>query len=577
MTTVKCISLAAGRRFVGLFDRSCYVSDTLDSTTLVRNGRCDRPCPGDIGLFCGGIIDLGDNTPGRRSEPDQRISRRDAPPNILLTLYGLAVLEPEISSEAALSTQTAESSSESISEPPSETATLSASSGTAVIPALGSTVMLGPNSAVSVSPTAVVEEDVNNPPATDLVTRLTTFTQPGGVVVVSEIVTRAEVAIAARETFVTTLVYTTVDPHDPSYLTVTEFCATLEYDPCHCEHQTFPTAEMTTIEAACFACGELGESTVTLTVPVGAITTAGMKGSSSDEGDYWAQHGSEAASRWRAPSLDIVAATDAGAHAEPTGYPAGQAPTIAAGSDGDDQVRASGYEGTYTAYNHASASGYEGTSAGYHQASQSEHEGIYVGNDEANGTDGHDQLSETGHEGASSGGHKVNGADGQDHSSESEHQETYPGDDEGNGVDRHDQSSETAHEGTVAVGGSASWSGLTAETNRAGSEADQEESTGESGPGSDSWSAPAAEATKAGDSAEQSGSASVAGAGATNGAPNSEPSGATDDLKVASISTANMPLSTPGSPIEVTAASPRKGMDRSVVILSYLVGLYFVL
>jgi hypothetical protein len=89
-----------------------------------------------------------------------------------------------------------------------------------------------------------------------------------------------------------------------------------------------------------------------------------MSEGSAKEEDSSMQHDSAAVSQWRVSNIDIVSTTGAGAHADRTGYPVGQSPTMLAGSDGDNQALASGYEGTSTAYNHASENAYEGANAG---------------------------------------------------------------------------------------------------------------------------------------------------------------------------------------------------------------------
>jgi hypothetical protein len=74
---------------------------------------------------------------------------------------------------------------------------------------------------------------------------------------------------------ITTVTYTIVDPNDPSYLTVTEYCTTLRLPPCHrCQYQKPPTVEMTTVEVGCNRCGHNGENTIVLNVPAGAAVAA---------------------------------------------------------------------------------------------------------------------------------------------------------------------------------------------------------------------------------------------------------------------------------------------------------------
>jgi hypothetical protein len=253
------------------------------------------------------------------------------------------------------------------------------------------------------------------------------------------------------------------------------------------------------------------------------------------------------------------------------------------------------------------------------QSSETWHEGTSAGKDEPNGAGGHNKASETLHKGTSEGDESYRDDQSPAHAYDQATivdktaQQTRAGkQDEGDSVPAFSsvlgnqaaentpktnlakvtlgskQRSDAAADATGAASAqlgeeSASSSALAAETNVAGSEANQDESEMESGPGSGSWSGPATAATTAGseldvgDSTNESGSASVAEAEATKGAPNSKPSGETEELKLVSVSIANMPSSTPTSPVEVTAASSRKGIGRTIVILSYLVGFYFVL
>lgn len=79
-------------------------------------------------------------------------------------------------------------------------------------------------------------------------------------------------------TTVVTVLYTTVCATNPAYLTTTMACVTLTFHPCHCDHQELPSVEMTTIEAACSACGQHGENEVILTVPIAAISPSPSTG-----------------------------------------------------------------------------------------------------------------------------------------------------------------------------------------------------------------------------------------------------------------------------------------------------------
>ncbi|KAF5592876.1 hypothetical protein FPCIR_5559 [Fusarium pseudocircinatum] len=107
MTTLNCVSLARGRAYIGIYDRSCNASDSFDSTSLVLNGRCDNPCPGDNSHFCGCLV--VSSSERRWVGPRKALDRLAAPANILLTLYALVDEHPspsETSTEAEVSITT---------------------------------------------------------------------------------------------------------------------------------------------------------------------------------------------------------------------------------------------------------------------------------------------------------------------------------------------------------------------------------------------------------------------------------------------------------------------------------------
>ncbi|RGP78569.1 glycoside hydrolase family 16 [Fusarium longipes] len=85
MTIERCIEACNGLTYIGLFEGDCYCASALDGDTrAVRNETsCDRPCPGDDGQFCGGMVTQNTRARLRRSIP----LRRDTPSNVLLTVY----------------------------------------------------------------------------------------------------------------------------------------------------------------------------------------------------------------------------------------------------------------------------------------------------------------------------------------------------------------------------------------------------------------------------------------------------------------------------------------------------------
>ncbi|KAF4344769.1 hypothetical protein FBEOM_1311 [Fusarium beomiforme] len=261
MTTAECVRLGRGRAYIGIYQRSCYAADTLDSSETVTNGRCDLPCPGDQGLFCGGVVFTN-------SSPESRLRRRDAPPGILLTLY--AQIE-------TISTSLVTSDDPSTIK----ASGLPASTDISLQPGLTTESSSLPTGdlTITVSPSSSTESFVDS--VTSLEPSVSvTGTQSGKPIIppfptiVSYIAgnfTRTKV----MPPVITTVTYTVVDPNNPASLTIAEYCATLRFPPCHqCQYQKPPRVEMTTIKVDCQACGRNDENTIVLEIPVGAAPTS---------------------------------------------------------------------------------------------------------------------------------------------------------------------------------------------------------------------------------------------------------------------------------------------------------------
>ncbi|KAF5703062.1 hypothetical protein FMUND_13176 [Fusarium mundagurra] len=270
MTTAECVRLGKGRAYIGIYQRSCYAADTLDSAETVTNGRCDLPCPGDPGLFCGGVI-LTD------SSPDSRLVRRDAPHGILLTLY--AQIEAISSS---LTTSEAPSTAGICSLTVSTEITLqpiltSESSG---LPTENPAISNSPPSSTETFVESVITLEPSVPVTRSQGAKPVTPPFPTTVSYNAGNLTRTEAVVP----IITTVTYTIVDPNDPSYLTITEYCTTLRPPPCRrCQYQKPPTVEMTTIEVGCNRCGHNGENTIAITVPAGAAVAAHTRGYAAHE------------------------------------------------------------------------------------------------------------------------------------------------------------------------------------------------------------------------------------------------------------------------------------------------------
>ncbi|KAG8358517.1 hypothetical protein FVEN_g3771 [Fusarium venenatum] len=271
MTPSKCVSLATGRLYAGVYDNSCYASDSLESTNLVGEGQCDTPCPNAPLLFCGGLIGAGGTSIRHR-----RSYRRDAPSNVLLTLYGATDTGDTSSNALITGTSTAPSISETIGE-----ASVSTEDAT-VIGSITSDSAPG----VVTQPTAssfelpitsghAIPFPPNRPVPTSGWLGKNNMTQ-----VVDPVIT------------VSTITYTVVDPNNPSTFKVEEYCSTIQYYPCRrCEKQDIPEVHMTTIQRQCNACGLNGENSVYLTVP--AAVAAPSATDRFKHPGYPPQHGSE--------------------------------------------------------------------------------------------------------------------------------------------------------------------------------------------------------------------------------------------------------------------------------------------
>ncbi|TEA14842.1 hypothetical protein C8034_v003025 [Colletotrichum sidae] len=272
MTTARCVSLGGGLSFVGIFDRSCYGASSLDDTGEVAEAQCNLECPADPGLFCGGIR----QTPAARKRGLSRhLGRRAVPVDRLLTVYALVDPGPgstttTTTTAITIGTTTAAATPglpSSVGSDPSATST-SAGPGVVTSPSPASSGALSspPSSVLSPAPipssNTIPIANPTNPSAPPNPTS----------------------TLSNLQTLTTTVLYTIVDPLNPSRLTVTEFCATLPYAPCpRCQHGGPPTVNMETITASCRACGPHGETHVTLTVPAAAIAAPTHEPSSAQE------------------------------------------------------------------------------------------------------------------------------------------------------------------------------------------------------------------------------------------------------------------------------------------------------
>ncbi|GKU23087.1 unnamed protein product [Fusarium langsethiae] len=275
MTPSKCVSLAAGRLYVGVYV-SCYASDSLESTTLVGEGECDIPCPNATLLFCGGLVGIG----GTSNDDLQRRyrHRRDAPRSVLLTLYGARDTGDTSRSSLVTGTSAATSTSEVIGETSVITGDVSASVIESITSEAGPGVITLPT-ALSFQFPITSGQAVPFPPNRPV---------PSSGWLGKNNMTR----IVEPVVTISTITYTIVDPKNPATFKVERYCSTIQYYPCHrCENQDIPAVHMTTIQRQCNACGANGENSVYLTVPAAVARPTYID--SFEHPGYPPQHGSE--------------------------------------------------------------------------------------------------------------------------------------------------------------------------------------------------------------------------------------------------------------------------------------------
>ncbi|KAF5630835.1 hypothetical protein F52700_7054 [Fusarium sp. NRRL 52700] len=278
MTTAECARLGRGRAYIGIYQRSCYAADTLDSAETVTNGRCDLPCPWDPGLFCGGVV-LTD------SSPDSRLGRRDAPPGILLTLYAqIEAMSSSLTASEALGTV--------------EISSLTISAEITLQPILTSESSGLPteNPTISNSPSSSTE----------------TFVDSVAILEPSVPATRSQGARPITPPFPTTVSYNAGN-----------FTRTEAVVPLITTHQKPPTVEMTTIEVGCNRCGHNGENTISLTVPTGAVVAIPTREYAAHETHIVDHYESKPDTQGTRPKNSSPVAKDSHGQAEPSAVPLG--------------------------------------------------------------------------------------------------------------------------------------------------------------------------------------------------------------------------------------------------------------
>ncbi|KAF5668772.1 hypothetical protein FDENT_11701 [Fusarium denticulatum] len=331
MTTRKCVDLALGSAYIGVYQETCYKADVLDDTEFVADARCDLTCPGDRTLFCGGILRAG-----------RKLLHREIAPNHLLTLY-----RKKLPSTSDVSSSAPTSSSSHAYESTSESSGHSHSSQTNSPYSFSSFTTRNTGSkTLSVSDFTVTETNSATCLSTSLPTPTAIHTAYS-TLTIDHAYTKTRFA----ET-VTTVTYTTVNPSNPASLITTCVPITLLYSPCGCKNQVYPTVDMTTV--ACTQGGDI----VTLTVPK-AVCETGPASHTHPIVQY--------PSGWVGGHQ-----TDAGGDTYPTGRPTGSSqpgskngrpdyPTVATGSQDSHP--------SYKTHQHVSPTS-AGASNGYKQPDQ---------------------------------------------------------------------------------------------------------------------------------------------------------------------------------------------------------------
>ena len=215
---------------------------------------CDLTCPGDATLFCGGII---------RSE--QRLLHRAIAPNRLLTLYKKVASSSTDSTFAVFTTSSAfslQTTGAWNDETTSGLTSTSRYSQPESAYSLSSFATKGAGSMTLLTTHSIIAETPSESRLPASLPTATAFHTAYSTLTISDAYTKTRFA-----EMVTTITYTTINPTNPAALITTCAPITLLYSPCGCEHQVYPTVDMTT-----FPCTHKG-GIVSLTVPKAAYET----------------------------------------------------------------------------------------------------------------------------------------------------------------------------------------------------------------------------------------------------------------------------------------------------------------
>ncbi|RBR07942.1 uncharacterized protein FIESC28_10456 [Fusarium coffeatum] len=292
MTIERCIDACDGLTYIGLFESTCYCASALDGDTrAIRNETsCNRPCPGDDGQFCGGMVTQNTRSRSRRSIP----LRRDAPSNILLTVYAdiSDAGQPEVppamgpgsdspSTGSGAGQGSPNNQDDTNNEDEDGSAGQSVSDDQDGMDAEGDSVPEPTNiRAVVGSDATDIDEVLEAVAATNTAVAAAIDAEISPVAVIgtasdgSVIEATRALADANREPITSTITYFTVMPSNPGSLVPQQGIVTMSYEQCdYCETPELIKPPMETKVVECDGCGPNGEDTVTLTVPISVTIT----------------------------------------------------------------------------------------------------------------------------------------------------------------------------------------------------------------------------------------------------------------------------------------------------------------
>ncbi|RGP59696.1 hypothetical protein FSPOR_11133 [Fusarium sporotrichioides] len=285
MTIEKCVDACNGRTYIGLFEGTCYCASVIDGDTLaVRNETsCNRPCPGDDGQFCGGMVTQNTRTRFRRTTP----LRRDAPSNVLLTVYAdiSDIEQPDVPpamgpSTNGTSADNGNSQGGSTTDDPADPAASddntsqrgSESDDSEILTVSNDNIdaNLAGSASSAVSSAQGSSDEQDGTGDQDAAPVVVVGTASDGLVLGAT----QSAADSDRGPVLSTITYLNVMPSSPGSLVPQQGIITMSYEMCdYCETPELIKPPMETKVVECDGCGPNGEDTVTLTVPISVTVT----------------------------------------------------------------------------------------------------------------------------------------------------------------------------------------------------------------------------------------------------------------------------------------------------------------